>query len=53
MQLAAAMQQVAAHTSDPDAKSRLHRAAEAIGGLAKDVLTEVGTKMLEHQVGLA
>jgi hypothetical protein len=51
-QLAAAMQQVAEHTSDPDAKSRLRRAAEAIGGLAKDVLTEVGTKMLEHQIGL-
>jgi hypothetical protein len=52
-QLATAMQQVAEHTSDPDTKSRLRRAAEMIGGLTKGVLTEVGTKMLEHQIGLS
>lgn len=53
IELAKAMEQVAESTSDPETKGRLRRAADAIGGLAKDVLVEVGTKVLERQVGLS
>ncbi|MGB9047094.1 MAG: hypothetical protein WCC47_06810 [Pseudonocardiaceae bacterium] len=52
VRLATALEQVAEHTSDPETKSRLRRGAEAIGGLARDVVAEVGAKMLEHQIGL-
>jgi hypothetical protein len=50
--LAVALNQVAENTKDPDTRGRLRRVADAIGGLAKDVLTDVGTKMLEHEVGI-
>lgn len=43
------MDLVAENTGDLEAKGRLRRAADAIGGLAKDVLVEVGAKVLEHQ----
>jgi hypothetical protein len=50
--LALAMEQVAEGVGDPETKGRLRRAADAIGGLAKDVLVEVGSKVLERQFGL-
>lgn len=50
--IAAAMEQVAETASDPETRSKLRRASEAIGGLAKDVLVDVGTKVLERQIGL-
>lgn len=51
--LTAALEQVAEQTADEDTRGRLRRAADALGGLAKEVAVEVVAKMAEHQIGLS
>lgn len=51
-QLVSALQQAAAQQSDEDERGRLRRAADAIGGVSRDVITGVLTAVITKSAGM-